>query len=571
MTAIRRIWLQQPLAFARVGGSSNPLPAFRWSQPDLRPRGTGKTMIVPAPTFRVEDGTGRLIQEDPRQFTLLKDKEGIRPVCPFFELHGNWDGQDLERDGTAITRQVLEGAGLKLSSLVWSIAHANHKASSLTGVAGDRIEASLRIQGDDFASHELRGCSPAGTVQPLVPQNASILMGRLQVIQPTDELPGIRLRFIAPPGHAYGPTDLHERLTRKGLLDRIISWFGGNADWREFELPPQRRTLNPAAAWPQYKLLTWRQILCALPRVVLRLRTFIALCRQVQRSELVRFVVGPKADVGKLPPGLYASRIGNGAVLASLGLVDDLGDGIISCEIAGVGVARARIVVAPPIFSPDRRPPVSIADDLADRTSRDAVRAADWADARHWAIAEAEMDDLLDRAFETAGASNLDAWSEVLRSQNESDAVYRGDAWTPEKPGDPIWKDMRNTTVLDLPLTEEGRWRHRRNTADEFFEQLLRDNDELLTRWIRNPDDPESLYYDRRMPALMRGSDRKPLHLTRRQLEAFRKWIVVLRQRQKAGAATLAGGGAAAGSGASPGASGAAPGGGGSALPGSGP
>jgi hypothetical protein len=534
MPALRRIWLQQPLAFARVGGSSTPLPSFQWSKPDLRPRGTGKTMIIPADTFVVDADTGIMSKLPDQQFTLLKDKEGIRPVCPFFELHGEWDGQQAGK--TAITRQVLEAAGLKLSSLVWRMAHANLKASSLTNDDGDRIEANLEIGGEDFTRHTLLGRSPANAATPLVPKDRPIPMGKLQVIQPTAEYPEVRVRFYAPPGHAYGPTNLTDRLTKtSGLIDKIISWTSMNKDWKTFELPAERCTLNPSSAWPKYQIVTWRQIIAALPRVILNLRSFIKLCRQVTRSELARFIMGPKTDAGKLPPGLFASWFGQGAVLTSLGLVDDLGDGIISCEIPGVGIARARLVVAPPIFSPDRRPPVSIADDLTDRVARADVRKDDWVDARNWAQAEAEMDDLLDRAFETAGAANLDAWGEVLRQENESDAVYRGDAWTPKDPSKPIFRDMKNTTVLDLPLSEEGRWRHRRNTADEFFEQLLRDDDKLLKRWIRDPDDPQALYYDTRMPALMRGSDRRPLHLTRRQLEAFRKWVAELRKQQQTG------------------------------------
>jgi len=35
------------------------------------------------------------------------------------------------------------------------------------------------------------------------------------------------------------------------------------------------------------------------------------------------------------------------------------------------------------------------------------------------------------------------------------------------------------------------------------------------------------------MPALMRGPDRRPLHLTRRQLTALRRWAEQLRVRQR--------------------------------------
>jgi hypothetical protein len=254
----------------------------------------------------------------------------------------------------------------------------------------------------------------------------------------------------------------------------------------------------------------------------------------------MRLAVGPQADVAKLPPGLFASWRGNGAVLSSLGLVDDLGDGIISCTLKGVGTAKARIVVGPPHFSPDRRPPVSIADDLIDKENRIGPRDPAWATGDNAASAKAEIQDLLDRAFETAGASNLDAWAEQRRAENASAAVYRGDPETPLDPGAPIWGDLRIRTVTDLPLFELGTWRHRRNSADEFFEQIVRDNEGLITQWIRSQDDPLSVYYDTRMPALMRGSDRRPLHLTRRQIEAFRRWFDAVRaEKERENAAAL--------------------------------
>jgi len=572
---IRKVWLQQPIAFARVGPSRTPLSAFRWTQPDLRPRGTGRTTITPAATFDVDATTGVPTRRgEEEEFTLFRDEDGIRPVAPFFELHGDWDGR--AEQSTALTTRVLEENGLSLSSLTWDIHHANHKAYSLTRAEGDRVEARATIRGDDHARQDLKGISPEGAPNPLVPR-PGIDMGAIQVVRPTADHPEIRIRFYPPPGHAYGPTDLQERLKKKrwGPLDLLIALLRLNADWEDFQLPKCRCILNPNSGWPNYKLLTWGQVLRALPRVIMHPRSFIALCRHVQRSELLRFLIGPTADAGKLPPGLYASWTGGGAVLSSLGLIDDLGDGVITCRLDGVGAARARIVVAPPHFSPDRRPPVSIADDLTDRTKRADVRAEDWVSEKKWPEAEAEIDDLLDRAFETAALSNLDAWNDELRSENTSDAVYRGDKNPPPNAGDLLWPDRRNETVLDLPLTEHGRWQHRRNSADEYFEQLFRDDDKLVEQWIRDPRDvqphdpspapddrraardsqgldydqripgplrraerrpaydPTGLYYDRRMPALMRGADRRPLHLTRRQFGAFRRWAERLRARKQ--------------------------------------
>jgi hypothetical protein len=531
--AIEKIWLQQPIAFARAGGSSEPVPAFQWTFPDLRPRSSARTAIHPEPSFCVDDASGELAQID-NPFVLFKDEKGIRPVCPFFELHGKFDGQDPS--DSRLTKKDLEDNGLSLADIVWEIRHANHKAYIATHSEGDRIEASLRFRGDDHSSHELRGFSPKDTERPLVlPDKGGIPMGSLRAIRPTEAFPHIRLRFTAPKGLAYGPANLGDRLKRVPQSRNPIAWlidwafirFGVNDEWKGFNLPARQLILNPQAAWMGYKLARYSELPGAIWRFLTHIRATIALIRawDTQQSELMRFGVGPLADVGKLPPGLFATWRGNGAILSSLGLVDDLGDGIISCTLKGVEPAKARIVVGPPHFSPDRRPPVSIADDLMDKEDRNGPRSPQWAQGGNLLMAKLEIQDLLDRAFETAGASNLDVWAEQRREENASAAVYRGDADVPFNAGQPIWEDLSTQTVSDLPLFALGIRRHRRNSAEEIFEQIASDNPGLITQWIRDQDDARSLYYDNRMPALMRGSDRRPLHLTRRQMAAFRSWF----------------------------------------------
>ena len=527
---IHRIWLLQPLAFARVGTSETPLDAFRWTQPDLRPRGSGRTAIAPGPSFTV-DSNGVLQRRPDGDAMLFKDEDGLRPVCPFFELHGQWDGQG---DSTALTPRLLREDGFSLQDLTWSIRHANLKAYVLTHCEGDRIEACLTIHGDEHDRRPLIGRSPDDAKNPLVPPDRGIEMGALQVVRPASEHDAIRLRFYAPKGHAYAPTNLTELITRKsGLLDYLLAFL--NAKWARFSLPQDRCILNPEASWPNHKFITCRELVKELPRLACKAHVLIALGRsRAMRSELLRFLLPPTADAGKLPPSLFAWRYGGGAPLSSLGVIDDMGDGIIQCTLRGLAPAYARIVVCPPHFAPDRRPPVSVADNFADRTARREVRADDWADA-YWLDAEAAIDDLLDRAFETAGLSNLDVWNEELRAENKSAAVYRNE---PDRPVDPsalLWSDLDRDTLVDLPLTERARWHHRRNAADEFFEQRIRDNPDAVERWMRNPDDAQAMYYDQRMPALMRGSDRLPLHLTRRQLEVLRRWAARLRQISRPG------------------------------------
>lgn len=520
---IENIWLQQPLAFARAGSSPTPLDAFEWTEPDLRPHGTGRSAISPARSFTVErDGLQRATKGS--QSTLFRDEHGIRPVCPFFELHGRCNGVEQP-----ITPSLLIQNGFSSASVTWSIEHANLKAFALTDAEGDRIDAFVEnVTGDDYRLHPLMGHSPVHAPEPLVPVKPGIHMGAIQVVRsgPTDP---IRLRFFAPKGNAYGPSDLKDRLDRStGLIDLIIGWIGLNADWKGFDLPGNQLFLNPKAEWLKYRLLTWGEFASGLPRNLWKLRAFSPRFFTVQRSELVRLILGPYRSAGKLPPALFAFRYGGGALLTSLGIVDDLGDGIISCKF-GKHEAKARVVVAPPHFSPDRRPVLSIADVLTDRMLRDDVRQPGWVN--NWNQASDEIHDLLDRAYDSAGSSNMDVSANAMRLENEWDAKYRGDPYPPPKPANPVWPDRSSETVLPLPLTEQARWRHRRNAAFEIFEQFLRDDRDFMAH-VRDPDDAEALYYDKRMPALMRGSDRRPMHLTRRQIGALRAWLKRLKEHR---------------------------------------
>ena len=79
-----------------------------------------------------------------------------------------------------------------------------------------------------------------------------------------------------------------------------------------------------------------------------------------------------------------------------------------------------------------------------------------------------------------------------------------------------------------LRLTELGRDAHRRNTASMLFRALVLKNPDFMDKWVRLPAGPDR-YYDRKMPGLMRGGDRMPLHLTRRQYDLLANWVRSLR------------------------------------------
>jgi len=542
---LKRISLYPPLAFARVGGSPTPCDNFFWGPDDLQPGGTARTRIIPCETLDVAgDGavTARALSES--DTIVFKDEHGLRPVCPFFEIHGVWDEDGVEMTGP-ITPAVLARLELSARDLTWQIEIANLKAFHVTGAAGDRIVASLEIRGDETQRRQLEGRSP-NDGKPLVPPDKFIPLGMVQATRPGGDLPEFRLRFTPPGGKPYAPRNFADRVANlrrpeekdvidsaEKALEKLIDgvppekvredyalslnrlWFPG------FALPPEQCLLNPDAVWPHYNLLNYANLASQAKELVPRVADLLAVAGRGDRSEFIRALLGPYADVGNLPPGLFAFAAEPPNILGSLGLVDDMGDGTITVRIAGLE-ATSRVVIAPPSFAPDRRLPVSLADGLTDRVDRKRVRDEAWITGDQTS-ADKEVGDLLDRAYETAGLQNIDAVANFFREENSNRAKRRNSPMTPQQAADLLWDGAKIDSVNGLPLSAIALQRHRRNTSRLFFEIFARETRRWFERWIRPPADSQR-FYDKRMPGLMRGFDRRPLHLTRRQYEALKAW-----------------------------------------------
>ena len=542
---LKRISLYPPLAFARVGGSKTPCDNFYWGPDDLEPDGTARTRIFPCETLDVADDgavTQRLLS--PCDSIVFKDESGLRPVCPFFEVHGVWDEGGVDKEGP-LTPAVLERLGLRARDLTWQVEIANLKAFHVTGAVGDRIVASLEVRGNDTVRHQLRGGSPDGD-RPLVPADKFIPLGAVQATRPDGDLPEFRLRFTPPSGKVYAPNNFAVRFgnlkrpkrediipNTETAMERLLAGIDPrqvrenyalslNLLWPEdFKLPAEQCLLNPDAQWPHYTLLHYGNLLSQVKDLLPRLADLKAVGGHGDRSELIRALLGPYEDVGNLPPGLFAFAAEPPSILGSLGLVDDMGDGTITVRLDGLE-ATSRVVIAPPSFAPDRRLPVSLADGLADRVDRAAVRASTWitGDSK---CADNEVGDLLDRAYETAGLQNTDAAADFFREENRNRALRRGSPLTPDQAADLLWDATKLDSAEALPLSAIALQRHRRNTSRLFFEIFARETKHWFERLIRPPADPQR-FYDKRMPGLMRGFDRQPLHLTRRQYEALKAW-----------------------------------------------
>ena len=231
--------------------------------------------------------------------------------------------------------------------------------------------------------------------------------------------------------------------------------------------------------WPKYNLIGVGDLLAQMAKFS------AAPCRpagveRARRSQRTHSCV-PRAAQGC--PQFAAARLrlrlrSPPNILASLGMVDDMGDGTISVELRGLR-ATSRVVVAPPSFAPDRRLPVSLADGLADRVDRDRVRSPKWiTDDR--ASADAEVADLLDRAYETAGLQNVDAVADFFRQENRNRPLRPDNPFTPQQAADLLWDRDKVTSVQPLPLTVLALQRHRRNTARLFFEIFSRRDQGLV-------------------------------------------------------------------------------------------
>lgn len=506
---LKSIHVVPPLAFARVGPSPTPCASFMWG-----PRGAGaeSTTLEPAESLDIAED-GQISSFVPSEL-VFRDAGGIRPVCPFFELHGSWEDAQGNIQSGHITKDLLVGWGLRLEDIEWSIELGNLKAFHYTRQDADKVSATATVRASDFRRTRVDGRSPQGAANSLVPTKAVLPMGTVQAAKPDDRFPQLRLRFHAPAGLVYGPTDLPARLHEAVQLE--VEGARPNDEWRGFKLPPEALILDPEATWCQYA------------------------------QELSTLGPFGREDYRNTPGGLLAAVATKVVVQEQetiisrcLGLVDDVSDGFVRCSVKLAGAtltASARLVVGPPDFAPANRPPVSLADSLTDRVDRGTPRSVPWSREE---LGELVLD-ILERALETADLMHRDYQNQRSTRTNRTTLVEAGLAspFDAEDVAAMLWpvpdhRQVREGRVNAMALTESGTAKHRRYALLEYLEDRFRENPGLFEQFIRRPVDP-SPYWDRRMPAFMRGSDGRPIHLTRRQWEIFRQWIRLLQEEAAA-------------------------------------
>jgi hypothetical protein len=350
---IRRLFFTPPIAVARLGASTTPMEAFDWVVGD--PHTIAETRVRPAWTLDV-DAQGAVTPRMPDTL-IVRDGPLQRPVAPFLEL---WamvgDGAPSQWLPQPVTPALLAANGTAEAQLSFRVTALNRKASRRTGNAALRFGTfpPVDVRADDHRRVELRGESPPDAARRMIPAGRFISLGQVQVLRPRTQpanepwsrivrVDVVRLRLTPGRGRIYGPP--------------------AAVTAQPSAVTPARAFLDPAAGW------------FGAPR----------------GNRVV------PADTVDEQPGAR-----------SLGVVDDTCDITVSAQLA-VGTAtlraRANVSVGPPHFAPDRRPFLSLADEINDR-QHDPARDAAMSPVER----SAWVEDLFERIYETVALFDLDFW-----------------------------------------------------------------------------------------------------------------------------------------------------------------
>jgi hypothetical protein len=508
---IQAIFIDPPIGIARLGGSDTPMDSFRWvdsSDPHLQ------TIISPDWSLGV-DSDGFVTPRMP-QSLIFRDGGLIRPVAPFFELWAllgepgsdpaSWQPAPLTQ--TLLTEQGGTGFTLTIDA-------RNRKAARRARNPALEFGTSppVTIQSDNNRSTAIIASSPAAVERPMIPRNSrGIHFGSVQILrsqpQPTMgstawasevRVDVFRFRFTPAKGEFYGPAGVENRR------------FNGFAP-----IKPQNAFLDGGAGWAGTRRTAW--------------------------IEPADTFDGTEIDDPNPAGG------------PSLGIVDDTCSAVFTVDLRLPGrtplSARACAFVSPPDFAPDRRPFLSLADELNDRSSR-SLQLVKPEEREAW------VRDLFERVYETASLFNLDFWRSLRAITLPGDArrntAIAGDQVArPERAmggldklradDEPIREAPTND--VPLPLTERAKTRHRNLAELDELKTLVLQQNQRLASLIRppftlqankdnNPANPNQLNEDgelsnMQMPPFMRNSNANPLTLTDWQYDLLMRWAASL-------------------------------------------
>jgi hypothetical protein len=483
---IRRLFFTPPVAIARLGASTTPMEAFDWVVGD--PHTIAETRVRPTWTLDV-DAQGAVIPRMPDKLTV-RDGPLQRPVAPFLEL---WamvgDGPPSQWRPRPVTPELLAANNTGEAQLSFRVSALNRKASRRTGNAALRFGTfpPVDVRADDHRRVELRGESPPDAARRMIPAGRFIPLGQVQVLrsraQPTNQpwsrvvrVDVVRLRVTPGRGRVFGPPAAVTARPPAVTSDRAF--------------------LDPDAGW-----------------------------------------FGAARGNRVVPADTVDERAAGG----SLGVVDDTCDVTVDARLA-VGTstlrAHANVSVGPPHFAPDRRPFLSLADELNDRQhdpARDASMSA--------AARSAWVEDLFERIYETVALFDVDFWRSARARElaaNELRPMIPGDGVPDptramggrDRLRDPEIAVPGRSDIEPLPLSARARERHR--TLSDLSELVpwLLSHPGRLQQLVRPPfassarDNANET--SMQMPPFMRHSNALPLTLATWQYDLLMEWATAL-------------------------------------------
>jgi hypothetical protein len=513
---IQAIFVDPPIAIARLGGSRIPQDAYIWVEPG-NPRSDGNTVVAPWWSLDVHaDGS-----VTPRMPTdvRLRDGDVIRPVAPFFEVWasiGEPGSPPSRWNDVPLTPALLQEFQLSEAALSLQFNAQNRKAARR--IVNDNLAFGtyppVAVNANDHGVHALSATSPPGAAVPMIPAGKAIPLGSVQVMRSRSQsrsnhrrahwqdvvnVEVIRFRFTPAYGHFYGPPEAARKTEhRRSAVDKANAFLDPKAGWY------RRRTKETVA-----------------------------------------------------PDDTYDTLVDSDGSGPSLGVVDDTCEVRVTITLALPGrplIAHANVFVGPPDFGPDRRPFLSLADELGDRGAASAARNSAMSKAER----EAWVEDLFERIYETVSLFNLDHFqsNSGIRLQDDrllpKDKALTGDGVLAPKNHAMTNRDaLRNATNRvpvrtkrqPLPLSEYARMRHKSIQDIDALKELLDEHPGRLQQLIRQPFEVEAAengdVTTMRMPPFMRNSNAFPLTLAAWQYELLMEWVKSLpapRKKSRAGA-----------------------------------
>jgi hypothetical protein len=509
---IQAIYIDPPIAIARLGGSNTPQDAYRWVEAD-NPRSDGNTVIAPWWTLEVlADGT---IEPHMPTKVRLRDDDLIRPVAPFFEiwaLTGEPGSPRSHWREEPLTPKLLRACRVTESALTFQFDAKNRKVSRRM-VNSDLVFGTfppITVHGDDHRVHALPATSPPGVAIPMIPDGRNFPLGSVQIIRSRVQPKGsgapwedqvdvevIRFRFTPGRGRFYGPPEAAIKAGEHGIAVEEANAF-----------------LDPEAGW------------------------FGRLSQQTIEPPDTYDTLIPETNDAEIQP--------------SLGIVDDTCETRVTVTLDLPGgrppcVAHANIFVGPPDFAPDRRPFLSLADEIEDRGNGNAERSAALNDDQR----QGWVQDLFERVYETVSLFNLDNFQRnrgiLLKGSRLRAKPIRGDHVTLPRDHAMTNKDaLRNSayTVEEpsagdrLPLSEHARRRHTSMQDIDGLKELIAEHPDRLEKLIRQPFQVEreesANATTMQMPPFMRNSNAYPLTLSVWQYDLLMEWVKSVRTARKA-------------------------------------